>query len=145
MLGMMFHSSSLIYFPMYFILNIKWNRKFILGLFVLGNIYYVSNARLIINGVRMFGSYLPGGIGQKIVGYLSIIPGDFPFPRGPARKKRLSARARQDGNRRTGSCRRDERGAALLGPGTVRAARQGAREGACSARALPLRQRPRGR
>lgn len=78
-LGMMFHSSSLIYFPMYFILNVKWNRKFIMGLFVLGNIYYISNVRLIINGVRMFGSYLPGGIGQKIAGYLSIIPGDFPL------------------------------------------------------------------
>lgn len=78
-LGMMFHSSSLIYFPMYFILNVKWNRKFIMGLFVLGNIYYISNVRLIINGVRMFGSYLPGGIGQKIADYLSIIPGDFPL------------------------------------------------------------------
>lgn len=50
-----------------------------MGLFVLGNIYYISNVRLIINGVRMFGSYLPGGIGQKIAGYLSIIPGDFPL------------------------------------------------------------------
>ncbi|MDU1911491.1 EpsG family protein [Fusobacterium sp.] len=78
-LGMMFHSSSLIYFPMYFILNIKWNRKFILGLFALGNIYYISDVRLIINGIRIFGSYLPGGIGQKITGYLSIIPADFPL------------------------------------------------------------------
>ncbi|UYI80136.1 MAG: EpsG family protein [Fusobacterium varium] len=78
-LGMMFHSSSAIYFPMYFILNIKWNRKFILGLFVLGNIYYLSNLRLIVNGIRAFSGYLPGGIGQKIAGYISIIPSDFPL------------------------------------------------------------------
>lgn len=78
-LGMMFHSSSVIYFPMYFILNIKWNRKFILGLFILGNIYYLSNFRLIVNGIRAFSGYLPGGIGQKIAGYISIIPSDFPL------------------------------------------------------------------
>ena len=79
MFGMMFHSSSIIYFPMYFILNIKWNRKLILGLFVLGNIYYISNMRLIINGIRIFSGYFPGGIGQKIAGYISIIPSDFPL------------------------------------------------------------------
>lgn len=74
-IGFLFHSSSLLYFPMYFILRIKWNRVFILILFVLGNIYYLSNIRLIINGANKF----PAGIGQKVAGYLSIVPTDFPL------------------------------------------------------------------
>lgn len=77
LLGFLFHSSSLIYFPMYFLLKINWNRTFIFITFILGNIYYLSNIRLIINGIGMIKDKIPSGIGDKIVGYISIIPRDF--------------------------------------------------------------------
>lgn len=78
-LGFLFHTSSLLYFPMYFLLKIKWNRIFIFVIFIIGNIYYLSNIRLIINGIRMIKDKIPGGIGDKIAGYISIIPKDFPL------------------------------------------------------------------
>lgn len=78
-LGFLFHTSSLLYFPMYFLLKIKWNRIFIFVIFIIGNIYYLSNIRLIINGIGMIKDKIPGGIGDKIVGYISIIPKDFPL------------------------------------------------------------------
>lgn len=78
-LGFLFHTSSLIYLPMYFILKIKWNKIFIFIVFILGNIYYLSNLRLIINGIDKFKEILPGGIGQKIAVYISLVPKDFPL------------------------------------------------------------------
>lgn len=78
-LGFLFHTSSLLYFPMYFLLKIKWNRIFIFVIFIIGNIYYLSNIRLIINGIGMIKDKIPGGIGDKIAGYISIIPKDFPL------------------------------------------------------------------
>lgn len=78
-LGFLFHTSSLLYFPMYFLLKIKWNRVFIFMIFILGNLYYFSNIRLIINGVDKVKDKIPGGIGDKIAGYISIVPKDFPL------------------------------------------------------------------
>lgn len=78
-LGFLFHTSSLLYLPMYFLLKIKWNRVFIFIVFIIGNIYYLSNIRLIINGIGMIKDKIPGGIGDKIAGYISIIPKDFPL------------------------------------------------------------------
>ena len=78
-LGFLFHTSSLLYLPMYFLLKINWNRTFIFITFILGNIYYLSNIRLIINGIGMIKDKIPGGIGDKIAGYISIIPKDFPL------------------------------------------------------------------
>ena len=78
-LGILFHYSSIFYLPMYFILNVKWNKKFILFLFILGNIYYLSDIRIVMRIIKEYNTFLPTGIGSKLSGYFSIIPLDFPL------------------------------------------------------------------
>lgn len=78
-LGIFFHTSSIIYLPMYFILRKKWNKKFILFLFILGNIYYLLDIRLGIKIIKEYNNLLPSGIGSKLSSYFSIIPLDFPL------------------------------------------------------------------
>lgn len=78
-LGILFHYSSIFYLPMYFILNVKWNKKFILFLFILGNIYYLSDIRIVMRIIKEYNTFLPTGIGAKLSGYFSIIPLDFPL------------------------------------------------------------------
>lgn len=78
-LGILFHYSSILYLPMYFILNIKWNKKFILFLFILGNVYYLSDIRIVMRIIKEYNTLLPTGIGAKLSGYFSIIPLDFPL------------------------------------------------------------------
>lgn len=78
-LGILFHYSSIFYLPMYFILNTKWNKKFILFLFILGNIYYLSDIRIVMRIIKEYNTFLPTGIGSKLSGYFSIIPLDFPL------------------------------------------------------------------
>lgn len=48
LLGSIFHISSLIYLPLYFILNVKYKKRVIMGIFILGNLYYFSNLKLIV-------------------------------------------------------------------------------------------------
>ena len=72
LLGFLFHSSSLIYFPMYFLLKINWNKIFIFVTFILGNIYYLLDKRLIIKNIGSLANMLPGSIGKKISVYISI-------------------------------------------------------------------------
>lgn len=50
--GSSFHVSSLLYIPLYFILNLKIDKKLILGLFVAGVVYYLSNYNFIIEIVN---------------------------------------------------------------------------------------------
>lgn len=78
-LGVLFHYSPILYLPMYFILNIKWNKKFILFLFILGNIYYLSDIRVVMRVIKEYNTILPTGLGAKLSGYFSIIPLDFPL------------------------------------------------------------------
>lgn len=78
-LDILFHYSSILYLPMYFILNVKWNKKFILFLFILGNIYYLSDIRIVMRIIKEYNTFLPTGIGAKLSGYFSIIPLDFPL------------------------------------------------------------------
>lgn len=76
-LGIFFHYSSFLYLPMYFFLNTKWNKKFIFFLFIIGNIYYFSDIRIVMKIIKEYSVFLPTGLGSKLSGYLSIIPLDF--------------------------------------------------------------------
>lgn len=49
LIGVSFHITSLVYLPLYFILNLEINRKVIFGIFVLGVVYYLSNYNFIID------------------------------------------------------------------------------------------------
>ena len=48
-LACFFHLSSIIYFPLYFILSKKWNRKLLLGIFIIGNILYLGQISITRN------------------------------------------------------------------------------------------------
>lgn len=80
--GLTFHMSSILYFPMYFILNRNYSRKLILPLIILGNIYYLTDMKIIIHILQYAASVLPAAIGGKITSYLSIIPKDYALPVG---------------------------------------------------------------
>ena len=81
-LGMTFHMSSVIYLPMYFILNRNYSRKIILPLIILGNIYYIFDTKLFIHILEYMSSVLPAAVGGKITSYLSIIPQNYKLPIG---------------------------------------------------------------
>ena len=88
-LGMTFHISSIIYFPMYFILNRNYSRKIILPLIILGNIYYIFDTKLFIHILEYMSSVLPAAVGGKITSYLSIIPQNYKLPIGTLYFERL--------------------------------------------------------
>ena len=78
-IGFLFHYSAILYLPMYFILNRKWNKNILLGIFVLGNIYYLLDSRLMLNSIQIYTGLLPNAWGLKLCNYLSFIPTDFPM------------------------------------------------------------------
>jgi hypothetical protein len=70
-MGLLFHTSAILYFPLYFILNKTWNRRWIIRIFILGSLYYFIQPKLLIK-------ILSAGP-EKIVNYLLIIPETFLF------------------------------------------------------------------
>ena len=88
-LGMTFHMSSVIYLPMYFILNRNYSRKIVLPLIILGNIYYLFDTKLFIHILEYMSSILPAAVGGKITSYLSIIPQNYKLPVGTLYFERL--------------------------------------------------------
>lgn len=88
-LGMTFHMSSIIYLPMYFILNRNYSRKIILPLIILGNIYYLFDTKLFTHILEYMSSVLPAAVGGKITSYLSIIPQNYKLPVGTLYFERL--------------------------------------------------------
>ena len=88
-LGMTFHMSSVIYLPMYFILNRNYSRKIVLPLIILGNIYYLFDTKLFIHILEYMSSVLPAAVGGKIISYLSIIPQNYKLPIGTLYFERL--------------------------------------------------------
>lgn len=88
-LGMTFHMSSVIYLPMYFILNRNYSRKIVLPLIILGNIYYLFDTKLFIHILEYMSSVLPAAVGGKMTSYLSIIPQNYKLPIGTLYFERL--------------------------------------------------------
>lgn len=81
--------SSVIYLPMYFILNRNYSRKIILPLIILGNIYYLFDTKLFTHILEYMSSVLPAAVGGKITSYLSIIPQNYKLPVGTLYFERL--------------------------------------------------------
>lgn len=81
-IGATFHISSILYLPMYFILNRSYSKKIILPIIILGNIYYLTDTKLIIHILEYISKLVPQGIGSRVTSYLSIIPADYSLPVG---------------------------------------------------------------
>ncbi len=88
-IGMTFHISSIIYLPMYFILNRNYSKKIILPLIILGNLYYIADTKLFIKILEYISTFVPSSIGDKIISYLSIIPENYKLPLGTLYFERL--------------------------------------------------------
>lgn len=88
-IGASFHISSLLYLPMYFILNRNYSKKFILPLIILGNIYYLADTKIFIKILEYTASLVPVAIGSRIISYLSIIPESYKLPIGTLYFERL--------------------------------------------------------
>lgn len=73
LLGFTFHYSALIYFPMYFLLKINWNKLILIEIFLLTNIYYLLDIKL-VGRLKHFKNIIPGVIGGKVDGYIDAIP-----------------------------------------------------------------------
>lgn len=69
-IGCLFHISSVFYLPLYFILKKKINRRFILFLFILGNIVFLFQIHWIKGIIAFFSGWMPGRLGIMTIGYL---------------------------------------------------------------------------
>lgn len=67
LLGMGFHITSIVYLPLYFILGERYSRKVVVTLFILGNIFYLSNSRVMVELLK----YINFG---RVQGYVGLIP-----------------------------------------------------------------------
>lgn len=65
-LGAFFHITSLIYIPLYFLLPISYKKRVVIGVFILGNLYYFSN----LNILEILFRYIPY---ERFQGYLAFI------------------------------------------------------------------------
>lgn len=77
-IGVSFHASSILYLPLYFLLDRDYNKKIILFLFLLGSIIYIGSFNILINFFNEISPYLKGGLGDRIENYISIIPKNIP-------------------------------------------------------------------
>lgn len=76
--GVSFHQSAILYLPLYFILRIKYDRKIILTLFVLGSLIYICNIDILISSLEKISMFLGGNLGNKIDNYIKVIPKNIP-------------------------------------------------------------------
>lgn len=59
-IGLLFHSSAIFYFPLYFFLHKKFNPAFVWGTFILGNVLYLGQIKYITPVIVALGNFLGG-------------------------------------------------------------------------------------
>jgi hypothetical protein len=73
-IGISFHTSAILYLPMYFCLNYRYKNKLILSLFIIGSFYYLSDFNGLKNLINYDWSFLPKFLENKITSYKEVIP-----------------------------------------------------------------------
>ncbi|WP_052193895.1 EpsG family protein [Cetobacterium sp. ZOR0034] len=76
-IGVSFHMSGILYLPMYFILNYTYEKRIVLGIFIIGSFYYLLNLKGIELLLNYNWDFLPTIIADKIVNYKSILPANL--------------------------------------------------------------------
>jgi len=69
-LGALFHITSLLYFPLYFILNKKISRKIMLIIFIIGNVIFLLQIEWCRSLLTFISTRIPGRIGYLMEIYL---------------------------------------------------------------------------
>lgn len=72
LLSFTIHSSSLIFFPLYFILNRRFDKRFLLMLFIISNVIYVGHIPILKSIVLLFIDMLMPSTRQWIEAYLEM-------------------------------------------------------------------------
>nr|WP_307775522.1 EpsG family protein [uncultured Cetobacterium sp.] len=73
-IGVSFHTSAIIYFPMYFLLNRDYKKEVVISIFLVGTIIYFFNVDFIKVGLKNIALFFPEGLEKKITSYISILP-----------------------------------------------------------------------
>jgi hypothetical protein len=68
-IGLLFHSSAIFYFPLYFFLHKKLQPAFVWGFFILGNVLYLGQIKFITPIVIALGNLIGGVYGLMAEGY----------------------------------------------------------------------------
>lgn len=72
--AMMFHTSALIYFPIYFILHLRLNRWVYLVIFIVGNIVYLLHISIFLSLVEIISGFISPEFQNKIDDYMQLLP-----------------------------------------------------------------------
>jgi hypothetical protein len=70
LIGVLFHVSSFLYLPLYFVLNKSVHRFFIITVFVIGNILFLLQMEWCKFVLLLISSYIPGKLGVLLKAYL---------------------------------------------------------------------------
>jgi len=70
LLGTLFHVSSILYFPLYFILSRKYSFKMVLALFIIGNLIFIFQIHFIKNILSVMANLIGGRVKFVVDGYL---------------------------------------------------------------------------
>ena len=81
LLGVLFHTSTIVYIPMYFILKHRYRDKIMLSLFTLGSIYYIFDLKIFHFIFNLNLDVLPLILKEKVINYREVIP--LNLVRGP--------------------------------------------------------------
>lgn len=74
LLGILFHTSAVLYLPMYFILNYNYKNKVVIGAFILGSIYYILDFKFFHLIFQLDYAFLPEVLESKLLNYKEVIP-----------------------------------------------------------------------
>lgn len=75
LIGVFFHISSIFYIPVYFLLTKKIPKKYVIILFILGNVFYFLHLDLLRTSLSIISPFIPGRLGALIYFYLNNTAG----------------------------------------------------------------------
>lgn len=78
-IGCLFHTSSILLLPLYFVLKSKWNSRFILTLFLLGNLVYLLQIRWIVPVIDVVANVVGGRLSQLASYYINNSQWNFSY------------------------------------------------------------------
>ena len=70
-IGSLFHISSIIFIPLYFLLNMKYSRKLVFILFILGNVVFILRIQWIKDIVYIFGNTFDFRLAIRALAYIN--------------------------------------------------------------------------
>lgn len=78
-IGYLFHTSSILLLPLYFVLKSRWNFRFIFTLFLLGNIVYLLQIRWIVPVIDIVANLIGGRLSQLASYYINNSRWNFSY------------------------------------------------------------------